>query len=315
MKILVFAEHREGELRKIAFENISLAKELGQPFEVAVIGADVKGLSEELGKYGAEKIVFYKNDALNAYTPDGYAKILAEAVEKQGADVLLMGATALGKDLGPRVSARLNAAMATDCTKIELDGDDLKITRPMYAGKVLASIRLTSPVKVVTVRPNVYSAQENPANAAVEEENVETADFKTVVKEIVSGAKGKLDVTEADIIVSGGRGMQGPENWHLIEDLASLFGAATGASRAAVDAGWRPHDEQVGQTGKTVSPSLYIAVGISGAIQHLAGMSSSKYIVAINKDPEAPIFKVADYGIVADLFDVVPRMIDEMKSA
>ncbi len=313
MKILVFAEHREGELRKIAFENISLAKELAQPFEVAVIGADVKGMSEELGKYGAEKVVFYKNDALNAYTPDGYAKILADAVKNQGADVLLMGATALGKDLGPRVAARLNAAMATDCTKIEIEDEDLKIVRPMYAGKVLATIRLTSEVKVVTVRPNVYSAQESPAKAEVEEQSVETADFKTIVKEIISGAKGKLDVTEADIIVSGGRGMQGPENWHLIEDLAALFGAATGASRAAVDAGWRPHDEQVGQTGKTVSPSLYIAVGISGAIQHLAGMSSSKYIVAINKDPEAPIFKVADYGIVADLFDVVPRMIEEMK--
>ena len=315
MKILVFAEHREGELRKIAYENISLAKQLGQPFEVAVIGADVKGLSEELGKYGAEKVVFYKNNDLNAYTPDGYAKILADAVKNQGADVLLMGATALGKDLGPRVAARLNAAMATDCTKVKVEGDDLKIVRPMYAGKVLATIRLTSAVKVVTVRPNVYSAQEAPASANVEEQNVDAGGFKTVVKEIISGAKGKLDVTEADIIVSGGRGMQGPENWHLIEGLAELFGAATGASRAAVDAGWRPHDEQVGQTGKTVSPSLYVAVGISGAIQHLAGMSSSKYIVAINKDPEAPIFKVADYGIVADLFDVVPRMIEEMKSA
>jgi len=184
----------------------------------------------------------------------------------------------------------------------------------MYAGKVHATIRLTSPVKIVTVRPNVYSAAEAPAGAQTETVDTEAADFRAVVKEIISGAQGKLDVTEADIIVSGGRGMKGPENWNLIEDLAGLLGAATGASRAAVDAGWRPHDEQVGQTGKTVSPSLYIAVGISGAIQHLAGMSSSKYIVAINKDPEAPIFKVADYGIVADLFDVVPRMIDELKN-
>jgi len=314
MKILIYAEHREGALRKITFENITLAKQLGAPFEVAVIGSEVNNLQEELGKYGAEKVVFYQNADLATYSPDAFAAVLAEAVKKQGADVLLMGATSTGKDLGPRVASILKAAMATDCTKVELDGDDLKITRPMYAGKVLANIRLTSPVKVVTVRPNVYSASEAPANAVVDTEAVDAPDFKTVVKEIISGAQGKLDVTEADIIISGGRGMKGPENWHLVEGLADLLGAATGASRAAVDAGWRPHDEQVGQTGKTVSPSLYVAVGISGAIQHLAGMSSSKYIVAINKDPDAPIFKLADYGIVADLFDVVPRMIEELKA-
>ena len=314
MKILIYAEHREGQLRKITYENLTLARQLGQPFEVALIGAEADSLVEQLGKYGAQKVVFYKNDKLAQYSVDGYAKILAEAVQKQEADVLLMGATSTGKDLGPRVAGILNAAMATDCTKVEMEGDSLKLTRPMYAGKVLAEIRLKSAVKVVTVRPNVYPASEEAVNAELETVEAEVPDFKTVVKEIVSGAKGKLDVTEADIIVSGGRGMKGPENWHLIEGLAELFGAATGASRAAVDAGWRPHDEQVGQTGKTVSPTLYVAVGISGAIQHLAGMSSSKYIVAINKDPDAPIFKFADYGIVADLFDVVPRMIEEMKN-
>lgn len=312
MKILVYAEQRAGVLRKIAFENITLAKQLGQPFEVAVIGDQVADMEDALGRYGAEKVVFYKNDQLNEYSPDAFAHVLADAVKAQGADVLLMGATATGKDLGPRVAALLNAAMATDCTSVEVDGDDLKIIRPMYAGKVLATVRLTSPIKVVTVRPNVYGAQEAAGSAELSEQAAEVTDFKAVVKEIISGAQGKLDVTEADIIVSGGRGMKGPENWHLIEDLAAKLGAATGASRAAVDAGWRPHDEQVGQTGKTVSPSLYIAVGISGAIQHLAGMSSSKYIVAINKDPDAPIFKLADYGIVADLFDVVPRMIKEL---
>jgi len=311
MKALVFAEQRNNELRKIAFENIALARELNLDFDVVVIGGTIEGLADTLGRFGAEKIIHLKNDKLTRYTPDGYAALLADAMAN--ADVLLMGATAMGKDLGPRVAARLNAAMATDCTRVERDGDDFKIIRPMYAGKVQATIRLTSAKKVITVRPNVYSAQENPAGATVEEQTADV-DFNTVVTEIISGAQGKLDVTEADIIVSGGRGMKGPENWHLIEELAGLLGAATGASRAAVDAGWRPHDEQVGQTGKTVSPSLYIAVGISGAIQHLAGMSSSKYIVAINKDPEAPIFKVADYGIVADLFEVVPRMIEELKN-
>ncbi len=312
MKILVFAEQRDGALRKIAFENISLARQLGAEFECAVIGGNVANIAEELGKYGAGKVVFYKNDALQMYSPDGYAAVLARAMEEQGADVLLMGATSMGKDLGPRIAARVNGAMATDCVHVEKDGDELKIIRPMYAGKVQANIRLTSAKKIVTIRPNVYAAEENPGTATVSEASADV-DFKTVVSEIISGAKGKLDVTEADIVVSGGRGMKGPENWPMLEELAGLLGAANGASRAAVDAGWRPHDEQVGQTGKTVSPSLYIAIGISGAIQHLAGMSSSKYIVAINKDPEAPIFKVADYGIVADLFDVVPRMIEELK--
>ncbi|KAA3614724.1 MAG: electron transfer flavoprotein subunit alpha/FixB family protein [Calditrichaeota bacterium] len=311
MKALVFAEHKDGKLRKIAFENVSLVKKLGLDFECAIIGNDVD--AEELGKYGAEKVAHYKSDKLADYSPDGYAKVLADAMDKQGADVLFLGATAMGKDLAPRVAARVNGAMATDCTQVEMDGDNLKIVRPMYAGKVQATIKLTSAKKIVTVRPNVYAAEENAASASVETV-ASDVDFNTVVKEIISGAQGKLDVTEADIVVSGGRGMKGPENWHLIEDLASALGAANGASRAAVDAGWRPHDEQVGQTGKTVAPSLYVAVGISGAIQHLAGMSSSKYIVAINKDPEAPIFKVADYGIVADLFDVVPKMIEEVKA-
>ncbi len=313
MKLIIYAEHRDGQIRKVTFENISLAKQLGLPFEVVLIGNTNENAVESLSKYGAEKVIKVNTPGLDAYSPDGYAKALAEIVKSHEANILMLGATATGKDLAPRVSALLNAPAATDCIQVELDGDQLKLVRPMYAGKVRANIRLNGDVQILTVRPNVYSAVESPVQASVQEESVAVSDVKTILKEIVSGAKGKLDVTEADIIVSGGRGMKGPENWHLIEELADLLGAATGASRAAVDAGWRPHDEQVGQTGKTVSPSLYIAIGISGAIQHLAGMSSSKYIVAINKDPEAPIFKVADYGIVADLFDVVPRMIEELK--
>jgi electron transfer flavoprotein alpha subunit len=308
MKALVFAEDKDGQLRKIAFENVSLVKKLGLEFECVVIGGNVN--AADLGKYGAQKVIYYNKDG--NYSPDGYAAILAEAMESTGADVLVMGATSMGKDLAPRVAAKINAALATDCTHVEANGGDLKIIRPMYAGKVQTTIKLTSAKKVLTIRPNVYQANENAVTASVTNKTSDV-DFKMVVKEIISGAGAKLDVTEADIVVSGGRGLKGPENWHLIEDLAAALGAAHGASRAAVDAGWRPHDEQVGQTGKTVAPSLYIAVGISGAIQHLAGMSSSKYIVAINKDPEAPIFKVADYGIVADLFEVLPRMIKELK--
>jgi len=313
MKAIIFAEHRDGKIRKITFENITLAKSLNLSFDVAVIGHGIQNVDSDLSKYGAEKVTVIDDPALAKYSPDVYAGVMAEVVKSSGAEVVLMGATSTGKDLAPRLAALLNAGLATDCTKVELSGNELQVVRPMYAGKVLANIRLSSAVKVLTVRPNVYAARENQAAATVTKMSPSQANARTVVSEIVAGAKGKLDVTEADIIVSGGRGMKGPENWHLIEKLAEKLGAATGASRAAVDAGWRPHDEQVGQTGKTVSPSLYVAVGISGAIQHLAGMSSSKYIVAINKDPDAPIFKIADYGIVADLFEVVPRFIDELK--
>jgi electron transfer flavoprotein alpha subunit len=226
--------------------------------------------------------------------------------------MVLLGATAMGKDLAPRIAARLDAVLATDCISLQWKNDDLEITRPMFAGKVRATVKLNSEIKVVTVRPNIYLVEENPTTPQLSEKDVDPGDSKAIVTEILAGAKDKLDVTEADIIVSGGRGLKGPENFHLIEELAKKLGAAQGASRAVIDAGWRPYEEQVGQTGKTVSPSLYIAVGISGAIQHLAGMSSSKYIVAINKDPEAPIFKIADYGIVGDAFEVVPKLIDEL---
>ncbi|MFC2088203.1 electron transfer flavoprotein subunit alpha/FixB family protein [Calditrichota bacterium] len=312
--ILVLAEQRAGEIKKIAFENISVAKklsaDLGGETIAVLIGKSVASLASELGEYGADKVAIYQNDKLEMYNSDGYAKILSDAVSAYGAKIVIMGATAMGKDLAPKVAAKVGGALATDVVSVEAENGNLKIIRPMYAGKVRTTIRLTSDIKLLTIRPNVYIPEENAGAATVEEKTAEPGDFKAIIKEIITGAKDKLDVTEADIIVSGGRGMKGPENFNLIEDLAGKLGAATGASRAAVDAGWRPYDEQVGQTGKTVSPSLYVAVGISGAIQHLAGMSSSKYIVAINKDPEAPIFKVADYGIVGDLFEVVPKMIE-----
>ena len=314
--ILVFAEQRNGEIKKIAFENITIAKklasEMGANVVAVLIGYSVSGLASELEKYGAEKVVVYQDAKLEKYSSEGYAKVMADAINENQAGVVIFGATAMGKDLAPRVAAKVNGALATDVVSVEVDGGELKVVRPIYAGKVRTTVKLTSDIKLLTIRPNIYLPQENPVSATVEEKATDVGDFKAIVKEIIAGAKDKLDVTEADIIVSGGRGMKGPENYHLIEALAQKLGAATGASRAAVDAGWRPYDEQVGQTGKTVSPSLYIAVGISGAIQHLAGMSSSKYIVAINKDPDAPIFKVADYGIVGDLFEVVPKMTEAL---
>jgi electron transfer flavoprotein alpha subunit len=313
-KILVFAEQREGQLKKVAFENLTLAKKLssnmGSDLVAVLIGSNVAGLGEDLGKYGASQVIYCEDESLALYQPESYAKILADVIKQEGATIVILGATLMGKDLAPRVAARLDAALATDCISVEAENGDLKIIRPMYAGKVRATIRLKSDIKLLTIRPNVYIAEENAVSPAMSSFSADTGEVKTKVTEVISGSKDKLDVTEADVIVSGGRGLKDPDNFHLITSLAEKLGAAQGASRAAVDAGWRPYAEQVGQTGKTVSPSLYVAVGISGAIQHLAGMSSSKYIVAINKDPEAPIFKVADYGIVGDLFEVVPKMIE-----
>jgi electron transfer flavoprotein alpha subunit len=314
--ILVFVEQRDGEIKKVSFENLTLAKSLAQEKNnehiAVLIGNKDPDLVQNLSKYGVKKVIAYYSDKLSFYNSEAYSKILADAVKEHDAKLVLLGATAMGKDLAPRIAARLDAALATDCISLEWKNDDLEIIRPMYAGKVRATVKLNSEIKIVTVRPNIYLVEENPTTPGISEKNVDPGDSKAIVQEILAGAKDKLDVTEADIIVSGGRGLKGPENFHLIEKLAKKLGAAQGASRAVVDAGWRPYDEQVGQTGKTVSPSLYIAVGISGAIQHLAGMSSSKYIVAINKDPEAPIFKIADYGIVGDAFEVIPKLIEEL---
>jgi electron transfer flavoprotein alpha subunit len=315
-RILVFAEQRNNELKKIAFENLTLARTLAEKLGAGIIavlvGDNVAGLVPQLGKFGASEVIVCQHPALAFYQAEAYAKIVADIAKETEANIILMGATLMGKDLAPRLAAKLDAGLATDCTAVESSENDLKITRPMYAGKVRATIRLKSKIKILTVRPNVILASENPIEPRVKNASAEPGEIKARVDEVVAGSKDKLDVTEADIIVSGGRGLKGPENFYLISDLAKKLGAAQGASRAVVDAGWRPYGEQVGQTGKTVSPSLYIAIGISGAIQHLAGMSSSKFIVAINKDPEAPIFKLADYGIIGDLFAVVPKMIESL---
>ena len=319
MKILAFAEQRDNKLKKSAFEVVRTARTIADQTSgevvALVIGDQVQAIAGELGGYGATKIFAVQQPKLGKYSSTAYAKVIAEIAKKEQADIVLLPATAMGKDSAPRVAVKLDAGLASDCIALKVDGGNIIATRPVYGGKALTEIKINSAVKVFTLRPNVFPAGTSTGSAAkVEVVDIPLAesDFASLAIEMMQ-ASGKLDVTEADIIVSGGRGMKSPENFKMLEDLAGVLGGAVGASRAVVDAGWRPHSEQVGQTGKTVSPSFYIAVAISGSIQHLAGMSSSKYIVAINKDKDAPIFQVADYGIVADAFDIVPAITLETK--
>lgn len=314
-KILAFIEQRNGQLKKSSYEVAKTAFDLSQKFncnvEALCIGNEVNNL-ESLGGYGISKVNFIKNSILENYS-SAYTDLLVDFVNQNNFDIILFSSTALGKDLSPKVASRLNCGLAADCVNLEVVDNNIVATRPIYAGKALLDVKLNSEKKIFVLRPNVFSAGvPNDNKAAINLINVEVSDPKVKVIELKK-SEDKLDVAEADIIVSGGRGMKGPENFKMLEELAELLGAAVGASRAVVDAGWRPHSEQVGQTGKTVSPTLYFAFGISGAIQHLAGMRSSKYIVAVNKDKDAPIFQAADYGIVADLFEIVPALIEEIK--
>jgi electron transfer flavoprotein alpha subunit len=312
--VWIVAEHRDGALRKISFEIAStarkLADELGDEVCAVLLGSGVEGMAPELAKYGVDKVFVAEDAALEPYTTDAYAAAVAKAVKENDPAILLLGASVQGKDLSSRLVGKLATGMASDCTDVKIDGGKLLATRPMYAGKAFGDVVVSGSPQMASLRPNVFPAVENgKAGEVVKfDAGLDAGALKTKVLEVQKDASGKIDLTEADIIVSGGRGMKGPEGYGILEELASLLGGTVGASRAAVDAGWRPQSDQVGQTGKVVSPNLYIACGISGAIQHLAGMSSSKYIVAINKDPDAPIFARADYGIVEDLFKVVPEL-------
>jgi electron transfer flavoprotein alpha subunit len=315
-KILAVLEQREGQLKKVSYEVLSLAnrlsKQLACESEAIIIGDEISNISE-LNNYSSGKIIHFKNSQLNYYSSSAYSKIISDFINENQFSIAIFPNTAMGIDLAPRVAIKTNAAIATDCIKVELNEGNLVFTKPVYAGKSLINFKINSERKVFTIRPNIFKAEKSDlANASIEIKEVSELDLRTKVTSYKK-SEGKLDVSEADIIVSGGRGMKGPENFHLIEELAEALGAAVGASRAVVDAGWRPHREQVGQTGKTVSPTLYVACGISGAIQHLAGMSSSKYIVAINKDKDAPIFNVADYGIAGDVFEILPALTQEIK--
>ncbi len=317
--VLIMAEVREGALKKICFEMIGeakrIAEKLGGVVEAVVLGHEVGDRIEPLAHYGAEKIYVADDPVLGDYTAEGYTNVLASLVRETEPALILMGATTQGKDLAPRLAARLAVGLASDCTDFEVQDGELLITRPIYAGKAIATVKEQMRPYMATVRPNIFAPPEPDTSlpAQVQKVTADTGDIRAKVIDMVKEAGDRIELTEADIVVSGGRGLKGPENFALIEELAQTLGAAVGASRAAVDAGWKDHSYQVGQTGKVVSATLYVACGISGAIQHLAGMKTSKYIMAINKDPDAPIFKVADYGIVADLFKVVPVLTEEFK--
>jgi len=317
--VLVVAEMREGTLKKMCFELIGegkrIADELDGAVDAVVLGHEVSDKMEPLAHYGAKKIYVADDPALANYTAEGYTNVLARLIKETEPILVLIGASTQGKDLAPRLAARLALGLASDCTGFEVRDGELLITRPIYAGKAIATVKEETTPYMATVRPNVFTPLELDTSLAaqVEEIPADAGEVRAKVKDMIKEAGERIELTEADIVVSGGRGLKGPENFALIEELAQILGAAVGASRAAVDAGWKHHSYQVGQTGKVVTPTLYIACGISGAIQHLAGMKTSKYIVAINKDPDAPIFRVADYGIVGDLFKVVPVLTEEFK--
>ncbi|BEQ16741.1 electron transfer flavoprotein subunit alpha/FixB family protein [Desulfoferula mesophila] len=310
--VWIIAEQRDGEFRKITYEVASAAKkvadELGTEVTAVVLGSGMEGACADLGKFGVAKVLYGDGEAFAAYTTEAYTNACAALIKDGAPDVVLMGASMQGKDLGGRLAARLDTGIAVDCTALAVDGGKLKATRPMYAGKVYADVFINGTPQIASLRPNVFDISETGAQAAVESVAADAGEVKAVVAEVQAAEEGKIDLTEATVIVSGGRGMKDADNFKILEELAGKLNAAVGASRSAVDAGWRSHTDQVGQTGKVVTPNLYIACGISGAIQHLAGMGSSKVIVAINKDPDAPIHTKADYCVVGDLFDVVPEL-------
>jgi len=321
MKILAIAEQRAGSIRRISEEVVSAARTLAGPggeVHAAVLGpAGTSAAAAALGGFGADVIHVAESDEFAQSSPEGYADTIAALIGGGDYFAVIFGGSSLGKDIAPRVAARLDLPLASDVTALALDGDELVITRPVYAGRLFAQVTLNAPTRLVSLRPNVFRPEPRTGTGEVRQLAVSGAapDRRVRVRELKAASAGKLDVGEAPIVVAGGRGMKDPANWHLLEELRAALGSscALGASRAVVDAGWRPHAEQVGQTGKTVSPQLYFAIGISGAMQHLAGMRSARTIVAINRDPDAPIFKVADYGLVGDAHEVLPRLTEEIR--
>ncbi len=316
--ILCIAEIRNDALRQVSFELVTVAKKLWSAststIEAAVVGSRVKGMAEQYAKSGVSRVYLVDDTSLEQFAPEAYTSAIAEVIRQSNASVILWGATGHGKELAAGVAAKLDLGLATDCTDMRIENGELVLTRPIYAGKAIATVKAKSLPAMVSVRPNIFPpASADQASAPIVDVAIIPIDARAKIVELAQKEEKGVDLAEAQVVVSGGRGVKGADGFEPLRELAKTLGAALGASRAAVDSGWIDYTHQVGQTGKTVSPQLYIAVGISGAIQHLAGMSSSKVIVAINKDPEAPIFKIADYGIVGDLFQVVPALNDEFK--
>jgi electron transfer flavoprotein alpha subunit len=322
--VLVFAETRANALRKVAFEAVTAARALADATGGGEVHAMVFGTSgvgaaaEPLGKHGADAVIVVEHAGLAQFDREAVAATIAARAKAQSYRAVIVGFSAQGRDVGPRLAVKLDAPIVTDVTAIKVTGDSLTVTHPAYANKVISTLEVKGPLAIVAVRPSAITAAESPRAARIESmaPASDPAASRVVVTEVSEGGKGTIDLGDAPVIVSGGRGLKSAENFKLVEDLAAAFGnAAVGATRAVTDDGWRPHSEQIGQTGRQVSPQLYVAVGISGAIQHLAGMRSSKTIVAINKDKEAPIFKVADYGIVGDVMEVVPALTTAVREA
>ena len=319
-----FAESRDGALRKVAFEAVTAARQAadasgGGEVHALLIGAPgIAGRAEELGRYGADLVTAVEHPQLERYNPEVFAATAEARLRAGGYRAAFFAASAQGRDLAPRVAARVGVSLASDVTDFEVRDDAVLARHPAYTGKVIVTLRLTGTPALLSLRPGAVTAAEQPRSARVEraEPALDPASARVTVTETSQESGAKLDLGEAPVIVSGGRGLRAAENFKLVEELAAAFGnAAVGATRAVTDDGWRPSTDQIGQTGRLVSPDLYVALGISGAIQHLAGMRTAKTIVAINKDKDAPIFKIADYGIVGDLFEIVPRLTEEIRKA
>ena len=317
-KVIVLGETRDGSLRNVSFEAIAAAKTVAEGGEVVgvLIGENVSALGTELVQYGADRVVVVEDEKLKQYTSDGFAQALLAVLEKESPEGLVFGHTSLGKDLSPRIAAKLSSGLISDATAVEVAGGNVVFTRPIYSGKAFEKKIVTDGLIFATVRPNNIAplAKDESRSGEVASLSVEIKDLRAIIKEVVRKASEGVDLSEAKVVVAGGRGVKSEEGFNPLKELASVLGAAVGASRGACDANYCDYSLQIGQTGKVVTPDLYIACGISGAIQHLAGMSNSKVIVAINKDPEANIFKVADYGIVGDLFEVLPLLTEEFKA-
>jgi electron transfer flavoprotein alpha subunit len=319
MPVLIYAENTGGKFKKSIFEAVSYARAIADKNNTTLTAISIGNVSNDelssLGKYGANKVLNVSGDKLKNFVNQAYASIIAEAAKKESADIVVLSNTFSGRGLAPRLGVKLEAGVADGAVALpNQDGGKFTVKKTAFSGKAFATVELTSTNKVIALIPNSYKVVETGGTAQVEDFSIETkeSDFRAMLKEIVRSTD-KISLPDAELVVSAGRGLKGPENWGMIEELANLLGAATACSKPVSDAGWRPHSEHVGQTGIAISPNLYIAIGISGAIQHLAGVSSSKVIVVINKDAEAPFFKVADYGIVGDAFEVVPKLIAAVK--